>query len=151
MGMDTPASEAGLRWDRVLQSRELRARLTFTIGALLLWRLLHLVPLPGIDPEVMAATLSRYGMINRGNVIALGLTPFVAVWAFCEGREDPSGRLDRSRSPICHRRNRRIPGLRRGIRRTRSIEASRKDPRPHSQNAQTATNGIRPSAITLPG
>ena len=84
MGMDTPASEAGLSWDRVLQSRELRARLTFTIGALLLWRLLHLVPLPGIDPEVMAATLSRYGMINRGNVIALGLTPFVAVWAFCE-------------------------------------------------------------------
>ena len=80
MSMDTPASEAGLRWDRVLQSRELRARLTFTIGALLLWRLLHLVPLPGIDPEVMAATLSRYGMINHGNVIALGLTPFVAVW-----------------------------------------------------------------------
>ena len=37
------------------KATELKKRLWFTIGALILFRLLSFVPVPGIDPAAMAA------------------------------------------------------------------------------------------------
>ncbi len=65
---------------------DLRSRILFTLGVLLVWRLLHHVPLPGIDAEVVQDAFSRgtVGMPDRISVLAIGLTPFLTAWAFGE-------------------------------------------------------------------
>jgi preprotein translocase subunit SecY len=69
---------------------ELTKRITFTLGALLVWRLGLFVPLPGIDSSVMAALLrpqwnggpADIGLfagsaIHRVSIFALGIWPYV--------------------------------------------------------------------------
>ena len=69
---------------------ELKKRLWFTIGALILFRLLSFVPVPGIDPVAMNALYQTQsggildvfntfsgGALSRFSIVALGVMPYI--------------------------------------------------------------------------
>jgi preprotein translocase subunit SecY len=72
------------------QATELRKRLWFTIGALIVFRFLSHVPLPGVDPRALATLYNTTrggvldffnnfsgGALERMSVIALGVMPYI--------------------------------------------------------------------------
>ncbi|WP_114520261.1 preprotein translocase subunit SecY [Altererythrobacter sp. ZODW24] len=72
------------------KATELRKRIMFTIGALIVFRFLSFVPLPGINPQALAslADLGRGGILDlfntfsggsleRMSLIALGVMPYI--------------------------------------------------------------------------
>ena len=72
------------------QATDLKKRLWFTIGALIVFRLLSYVPLPGIDPVGLAGLASSTqggvldffntfsgGALSRASLIALGVMPYI--------------------------------------------------------------------------
>ena len=72
------------------QATDLKKRLWFTIGALIVFRLLSYVPLPGIDPTVLKTLASTTqggvldffktfsgGALERMSLIALGVMPYI--------------------------------------------------------------------------
>jgi preprotein translocase subunit SecY len=72
------------------QATELKKRLWFTVGALLVFRLLSFVPLPGVDPTILAQLYSHTqggvldifntfsgGSLQRMSLIALGIMPYI--------------------------------------------------------------------------
>ncbi len=72
------------------KATELKKRLWFTIGALVLFRLLSFIPLPGIDPRAMGALFDTQrggvldffntfsgGSLERMSIIALGVMPYI--------------------------------------------------------------------------
>src|ERR1044071_6154148 len=72
------------------KATELKKRLWFTIGALILFRLLSFVPVPGIDPVAMNALYQRQsggildvfntfsgGSLSRFSIVALGVMPYI--------------------------------------------------------------------------
>ena len=67
--VDNPVGE-GRAWTRIL----------LTLALLAVFRLAALVPLPGID----TSSLERLGGFSGGNVMLLGLAPFVASFVFVE-------------------------------------------------------------------
>ena len=73
------------------KSTELKKRLWFTIGALVLFRLLSFVPVPGIDPVAMNALYQTQsggildvfntfsgGALERFSIVALGVMPYIS-------------------------------------------------------------------------
>ena len=50
---------AGLSLSKFAQATDLKKRLWFTIGALVVFRLLSFVPLPGIDPHALASLFDK--------------------------------------------------------------------------------------------
>jgi preprotein translocase subunit SecY len=72
------------------KATELKKRLWFTIGALILFRLLSFVPVPGIDPVAMNALYQTQsggildvfntfsgGALSRFSIVALGVMPYI--------------------------------------------------------------------------
>ncbi len=72
------------------QATELQKRLWFTIGALLVFRLLSFVPLPGVDPTALSQLYDQTrggildifntfsgGSLERMSLIALGIMPYI--------------------------------------------------------------------------
>jgi preprotein translocase subunit SecY len=72
------------------KATELKKRLWFTIGALILFRFLSYVPMPGIDPAAMAALYQTQsggildvfntfsgGALERMSIVALGVMPYI--------------------------------------------------------------------------
>jgi preprotein translocase subunit SecY len=72
------------------KATELKKRLWFTIGALILFRLLSFVPVPGIDPVAMQALYETQsggildvfntfsgGALSRFSIVALGVMPYI--------------------------------------------------------------------------
>ncbi len=72
------------------KATELKKRLWFTLGALVLFRLLSFVPIPGIDPRAMASLFATQqggvldffntfsgGSLERMSIIALGVMPYI--------------------------------------------------------------------------
>jgi preprotein translocase subunit SecY len=72
------------------KATELKKRLWFTIGALILFRLLSFVPVPGIDPAAMSALYQTQsggildvfntfsgGALARFSIVALGVMPYI--------------------------------------------------------------------------
>ncbi|WP_309662550.1 preprotein translocase subunit SecY [Sphingomonas sp.] len=72
------------------KATELKRRLWFTLGALILFRLLSFVPMPGIDPAAMAALYQTQsggildvfntfsgGALERMSIVALGVMPYI--------------------------------------------------------------------------
>ena len=72
------------------KATELKKRLWFTIGALILFRLLSFVPVPGIDPVAMSALYQTQsggildvfntfsgGALSRFPIVALGVMPYI--------------------------------------------------------------------------
>jgi preprotein translocase subunit SecY len=73
------------------QATELKNRIWFTIGALIIFRMLSFVPLPGVDPVAQAALYANNaaggvldifntfsgGSLERMSLIALGVMPYI--------------------------------------------------------------------------
>jgi preprotein translocase subunit SecY len=72
------------------KATELKKRLWFTLGALVLFRFLSFVPIPGVDPAAMAALFETQsggvldlfntfsgGALERMSIIALGVMPYI--------------------------------------------------------------------------
>jgi preprotein translocase subunit SecY len=72
------------------KATELKKRLWFTVGALILFRLLSFVPVPGIDPVAMNALYQTQsggildvfntfsgGALSRFSIVALGVMPYI--------------------------------------------------------------------------
>ncbi|MBX3594477.1 preprotein translocase subunit SecY [Sphingomonas sp.] len=80
----------GLNLSKFGQATELKKRLWFTLGALIIFRMLSYVPLPGIDPTQLGLLAQRTqggvldffntfsgGALQRMSVIALGVMPYI--------------------------------------------------------------------------
>jgi preprotein translocase subunit SecY len=72
------------------KATELKKRLWFTLGALVLFRFLSFVPIPGIDPHAMASLYQTQsggvldffntfsgGALERMSIVALGVMPYI--------------------------------------------------------------------------
>ncbi len=72
------------------KATELKKRLWFTLGALVVFRFLSFVPIPGIDPRAMAALYETQsggvldffntfsgGALERMSIVALGVMPYI--------------------------------------------------------------------------
>src|ERR687889_2124839 len=72
------------------KATELKKRLWFTLGALILFRFLSFVPMPGIDPRAMASLFDTQrggvldffntfsgGSLERMSIVALGVMPYI--------------------------------------------------------------------------
>jgi preprotein translocase subunit SecY len=81
---------AGLSLNNFSQATELKRRLWFTLGALIVFRFLSFVPLPGIDPIALqqqfettrGGVLDFFNMFSGGalermSIIALGVMPYI--------------------------------------------------------------------------
>ncbi|MGB8817980.1 MAG: preprotein translocase subunit SecY [Rhizobiaceae bacterium] len=73
------------------KAEELKKRIWFTLGALLVFRLGTYIPLPGIDPEALAQAFNRQangvlglfnmfagGAVSRMAIFALGIMPYIS-------------------------------------------------------------------------
>jgi preprotein translocase subunit SecY len=73
------------------KATELKKRLWFTLGALIVYRLGTYIPLPGIDPAVMAQIFAQQaggimgmfnmfagGALERMSILALGILPYIS-------------------------------------------------------------------------
>ncbi len=81
---------ANLSFANFSKATELKKRLWFTLGALVVFRLVSFVPLPGIDPTALNSLFSQTqggvldffnmfsgGALERMSLIALGVTPYI--------------------------------------------------------------------------
>ncbi|MFD1786427.1 preprotein translocase subunit SecY [Sphingomonas floccifaciens] len=81
---------SGLNLSKFGKATDLKKRLWFTIGALIVFRLLSYVPLPGVDATGLAALANRSrggvldffntfsgGALERASLIALGVMPYI--------------------------------------------------------------------------
>ena len=81
---------ANLSLSKFGQATELRKRIWFTLGALVIFRMLSFVPLPGVDPVVLADLYDQTrggvldifntfsgGSLARMSLIALGVMPYI--------------------------------------------------------------------------
>ena len=81
---------ANINFAKFAQATELKKRLWFTIGALIVFRFLSHVPLPGIDPTVLKSLYAQTqggvldifntfsgGALQRMSLIALGIMPYI--------------------------------------------------------------------------
>ena len=66
---------------------DLRKKILYTLVMLLLYRLLSYIPVPGVDPSVVADAVSRYGFLgfissmtgalSNYSIMAMGITPYI--------------------------------------------------------------------------
>ncbi len=90
MASSASQASAGLNLSQFSQATDLKKRLWFTIGALIVFRLLSHVPLPGIDPLALEAFFAQTkggvldffnmfsgGSLERMSLIALGVMPYI--------------------------------------------------------------------------
>ena len=82
---------SGVNFSKFGQADDLKKRIWFTIGALIIFRLLSFVPLPGVDPVAQAALYANNaaggvldifntfsgGSLERMSLIALGVMPYI--------------------------------------------------------------------------
>ncbi|MES2336618.1 MAG: preprotein translocase subunit SecY [Pseudomonadota bacterium] len=81
---------SGLNLSKFGKATDLKKRLWFTLAALIVFRLLSYVPLPGIDPTGLAALANQTrggvldffntfsgGALERASLIALGVMPYI--------------------------------------------------------------------------
>jgi preprotein translocase subunit SecY len=82
---------SGINFSNFGQASDLKNRIWFTIGALIIFRLLSFVPLPGVDPVAQAALYANNaaggvldifntfsgGSLERMSLIALGVMPYI--------------------------------------------------------------------------
>ncbi len=82
---------ANLNWGALAKATELKKRLWFTLGCLIVYRIGTYIPLPGIDAEVMAQIFAQQaggilgmfnmfagGALERMSVFALGILPYIS-------------------------------------------------------------------------
>ncbi len=82
---------ANLNWGALSKATDLKKRIWFTLGALIVYRLGTYIPLPGIDPAVMRDIFSQNaggilgmfdmfagGALSRMTVFALNIMPYIS-------------------------------------------------------------------------
>ena len=82
--------QQGMNLAKIAQATDLKKRLWFTIGALIVFRLLSYVPLPGVDPTALGLLSEKTaggvldffntfsgGSLKRMSLIALGVMPYI--------------------------------------------------------------------------
>src|ERR1700758_3041836 len=74
---------ANINWSTFGKAEELKKRIWFTLGALIIYRLGTYIPLPGIDPTVFekSFTGSRQGLLELFNMFAGGAVQRMAIFA----------------------------------------------------------------------
>lgn len=90
--MASPAENlaATMSWSNFAKASELKSRIWFTLGALIVYRIGTHVPLPGIDPEQLAKMFSQHsggilgmfdmlsgGALFRMTIFALNVMPYI--------------------------------------------------------------------------
>ncbi|MBV7255453.1 preprotein translocase subunit SecY [Pacificimonas sp. WHA3] len=81
---------AGLSWSSFSKASDLKKRILFTLGALVVFRLCSFVPLPGIDPQQLESLFDRTrggvldfvnmfsgGALERMSIVALNIMPYI--------------------------------------------------------------------------
>src|SRR6516162_2400575 len=82
---------SNLNWGAIGKATELKKRLWFTIGALLVFRIGAYIPVPGVDPGALAEVFHRIGggiagmldvfsggSIGRMSILALSIMPYIS-------------------------------------------------------------------------
>src|SRR6478752_1004427 len=82
---------SNLNWGSIGKATELKKRLWFTVGALLVFRIGAYIPVPGVDPAALAEMFSRQsggiagmldvfsgGSIGRMSILALSIMPYIS-------------------------------------------------------------------------
>src|SRR5919108_136725 len=82
---------ANLNWGAIGKATELKKRLWFTVGALVVFRIGAYVPVPGVDPAALAEIFSQNaggiagmldvfsgGSIGRMSILALSIMPYIS-------------------------------------------------------------------------
>lgn len=74
---------ANINWSAFSKAEELKKRIWFTLGALIIYRLGTYIPLPGIDPVVFEKTFmgTRGGILELFNMFAGGAVQRMAIFA----------------------------------------------------------------------
>src|SRR5688572_26496668 len=82
---------ANFNFSSISKAKELRQRIFFTLGALIVARIGTYIPMPGIDPVVLAQQIQQQGSglldvfntlsggaVNRMAIFALGIMPYIS-------------------------------------------------------------------------
>ena len=82
---------ANLNFGAIAKAEDLKKRIWFTLGALLVYRLGTYIPMPGIDPQALAQVFNQAqngiiglfnmfagGAVGRMAVLALGIMPYIS-------------------------------------------------------------------------
>src|SRR5476649_2520676 len=82
---------SNLNWGAIGKATELKKRLWFTIGALIVFRIGAYIPVPGVDPQALAEVFHRNsggiagmldvfsgGSIGRMSILALSIMPYIS-------------------------------------------------------------------------
>src|ERR1700744_6333077 len=82
---------ANINWSAFSKAEELKNRIWFTLGALVVYRLGTYIPLPGIDPGILHDIFSRNaggilgmfdmfsgGALGRMSIFALNIMPYIS-------------------------------------------------------------------------
>src|SRR3974390_909860 len=82
---------ANINWSAFTKADELKKRLWFTLGALIIYRLGTYIPIPGIDPAALAALFRQNqsgilgifdmfsgGALGRMTIFALAIMPYIS-------------------------------------------------------------------------
>src|SRR6204780_5071506 len=74
---------ANINWSAFSKADELKKRIWFTLGALIVYRLGTYIPLPGIDPAAFEASFTghRQGVLDMFNMFSGGAVQRMAVFA----------------------------------------------------------------------
>jgi preprotein translocase subunit SecY len=80
-----------LNWANISKATELKKRLWFTLGALIVYRIGSYIPVPGVDPVALAEMFQRQaggiaglldvfsgGSIGRMSILALSIMPYIS-------------------------------------------------------------------------
>src|SRR5579884_3728992 len=73
---------ANINWGAFAKAEELKKRIWFTLGALIVYRLGTYIPLPGIDPVVFEKTFmgNRQGVLELFNMFSGGAVQRMAIF-----------------------------------------------------------------------
>ncbi len=104
-GLDFQSAKGGLG--------ELKRRLLFVVGALIVFRIGSFIPIPGIDAAVLAKLLEQQrgtiiemfnmfsgGALSRASIFALGIMPYISasiIGAAADGGLPTAGRAEERR------------------------------------------------------
>src|ERR1700759_3110064 len=74
---------ANINWSAFAKADELKKRIWFTLGALVIYRLGTYIPLPGIDPAAFEATFTghKQGVLELFNMFSGGAVQRMAIFA----------------------------------------------------------------------
>jgi preprotein translocase subunit SecY len=74
---------SSINWSAFTKAEELKKRILFTLGALLVYRLGTYIPLPGIDPQALAESFraAQQGILGLFNMFSGGAVSRMAIFA----------------------------------------------------------------------